>query len=309
MKGLMIKAALLTALFSSSAMAWDCSNPANWSLNVPGNECYHVGPNPNAPPATTAGNTNKNKNNNSNTLGQGQTQTQGQGQGQVANGTGLGVGVGTGGKSTSTSAATGGTSTAQGGTSNAAGGKGGKATSNAAGGAGGAGGSGGAGGTATSASDSHASTTLTAPSNATVDSHDSSSTYIAAPKLPVNTAIAGYQDTNAPCRFAEGLGIQTMPGAASAGFTFKDHDCMKFRLAEYFYARHQDVAGDRLMCSMDEVRKALGKDCLDVVGVVFNLPPPVAAAPVDAVSHKELAEFEAREVERDKRILTHSMSK
>lgn len=301
MKGLMIKAALLTALFSSSAMAWDCTNPANWSLNVPGNECYHKGPNPTTPPATTPpGNTSTNTNGNTNTLGQGQDQGQGQSQGQGQTATG---GNATGGKSTSNSNATGGTS-------NAAGGKGGKATSNAAGGAGGSGGAGGAGGTgtATSASDSHASTTLTAPSSATVDSHDSSSTYIAAPRIPVNTAIAGYQDTNAPCRFAEGLGIQTMPGAASAGFTFKDHDCMKFRLAEYFYARHQDVAGDRLMCSMNEVRKALGKDCLDVVGVVFN-PPQVAVAPVDAVSHKELQEFENRQAERDKRIITHTLSK
>jgi hypothetical protein len=53
-----------------SAHAWDCNNPANWSLDVPGNECYHKGPNPNLPTGTT----------NENSQSQSQAQHQGQSQ-------------------------------------------------------------------------------------------------------------------------------------------------------------------------------------------------------------------------------------
>lgn len=281
---------LAACAISTQAFAWDCGNPANWSLNVPGNECYHVGPNPNkpAPPTTVL------------QQGQAQGQTQGQGQTQTAQG---GVGVGLGGKG-----GTGGT-----GGDGGAGGLGGAGGTGQGGNASAAGGAGGLGGTAGSSSDSHASTQLAASTDATVgvDSHDNNSTYVAASRIPVNTALAGYQDTTAPCRFAEGLGIQTMPAGGSAGFTFKDHDCMKFRLAEYFYGRHQNVAGDRIMCSMDEVRKALGKDCLDVVAVVFApaIPVVTTAAPVDAVTRKELDAVVARQAEIDKRIVTRTLSK
>lgn len=58
---LAVAAAILSLFGAAPAFAWDCSNPANWTLNVPGNECYR-------PPTST------------------QSQTQGQGQSQTAKG-------------------------------------------------------------------------------------------------------------------------------------------------------------------------------------------------------------------------------
>lgn len=54
---LAVAAAILSLFGAAPAFAWDCSNPANWTLNVPGNECYR--------PATST-----------QTQGQGQSQTQ-----------------------------------------------------------------------------------------------------------------------------------------------------------------------------------------------------------------------------------------
>lgn len=246
MKGLMIVGALFAALFSSASYAWDCSIPANWSLNVPGNECYHKGPNPNLPAPTTAGNVNKNKNSNTNTLGQGQTQ--GQGQVQAA------VGIGTGGKATSNS-----TSNAQGGSSSA---KGGNATGgNAQGG--------------TSSSDQQQKQSADNAGNQQISNYNS-------PRIPVNTAIAGIGMTTAGCRFAEGVGIQGVSAGGAVGFSFKDKDCERFQLAQYLYSRGQNAAGDTLMCKIKVLYKALGSDCLTIIGTVI-LPPPVvqeAPAPV-----------------------------
>ena len=109
----------------------------------------------------------------------------------------------------------------------------------------------------------------------------------------MNTAMAGYQTTTATCRYAEGLGIQTSPAGTSVGFTFKDHDCERFQLAQYLYSRGQTVAGDTLMCKIKSVHDALGADCMTLVGRKAEpyaddegrnyVPPPVAAVPAPPV--------------------------
>lgn len=122
-----------------------------------------------------------------------------------------------------------------------------------------------------------------------------SSEYDAA-RIPVNTALAGVGKTTAGCRFAEGLGVQTLPAGTSIGLSFKDHDCVRFQLAQFFYSRGQDIAGDKVTCQITEVRKALGSDCEQTLAITHT------AAPVDAVTHAELQAVE-------KRIVTRTLNK
>lgn len=143
------------------------------------------------------------------------------------------------------------------------------------------GGSGGTGvGVGLAASKSSSSSDSRARSDATADNAGNSQTTefnSYTPRAPVNTAVAGFQITNAPCRFAEGLGIQTNNVGGSVGFTFKDKDCERFQYAQYMYARGQNVAGDRLMCLIKRIYEALGDDCLALVNelvVVHAEYPP-----------------------------------
>lgn len=104
----------------------------------------------------------------------------------------------------------------------------------------------------------------------------------AAARIPVSSALAGFQQTTAGCRFAEGLGVQLTSAGTSVGFTFKDHDCVRFELAQFFYSRGQDIAGDRVICAVHEVRQVLGEDCEALVHEI------VAVKPADAVTHAEM---------------------
>ena len=110
-------------------------------------------------------------------------------------------------------------------------------------------------------------------------------TVYAAARIPVAPALAGFQQTTAGCRFAEGLGIQLTSAGTSVGFTFKDRDCVRFELAQFFYSRGQDIAADRIVCAVKEVKATLGDDCLALVHQV------TATRPTDAVTHEELATF------------------
>lgn len=183
-----------------------------------------------------------------------QSQGQGQAQGQSQTSTG-GNSTSAGGSAVtgaSTSSANGGSATSGASTSDARGG-------NAQGGAGGS---------------------SAAQGGANSDSYTS-----IAPRAPVSTALAGFQQTTAGCRFAEGLGLQLTSAGTSVGFTFKDHDCVRFELAQFFYSRGQDIAGDRIICAVHEVRQTLGDDCEALVHEI------VLTRPVDAVTHAELATF------------------
>lgn len=141
---------------------------------------------------------------------------------------------------------------------------------------------GGAGGTGVGVglAASRSSSSSDSLANATADNAGNSQTTefnSYTPRAPVNTAVAGFQITNAPCRFAEGVGIQTSPVGASVGFTFKDKDCERFQYAQYMYARGQNIAGDRLMCLIKRIHEALGDDCLalvnEIVVVHAEYPP------------------------------------
>lgn len=266
MRRSIIGAALILAVFSSAqALACDCTISKNWSNP----QCKGKTPKlPNgtrvAPPTTVLLQPSSTA-----TAGAGATSTstgtQSQGQSQT-NGNN--------------------TNTAAGGSAST-----GASTSSARGGAGGAGGSaqGGAGGSAAASANTDGNATASTTGNQTSEV----SNYAAA-RNPVATAVAGFQVTTASCRFAEGVGIQTLPAGTSVGLTFKDHDCIRAELAQMLYSRGARAAGDKLMCEIKEVHDALGKDCLTTIALV---EVPVTAAP-DAVTHSELQEVERRIVQR-----------
>jgi hypothetical protein len=138
------------------------------------------------------------------------------------------------------------------------------------------------GGTATANSSNQGnSSASTGPSTSSANtgassstgSSDSQSTTYAAAHIPVATALAGFQQTTAGCRFAEGVGVQATAAGTSVGLTFKDHDCARFELAQFFYSRGQDIAGDKIICQIHEVKDALGADCLALVHEINATTP------------------------------------
>lgn len=161
----------------------------------------------------------------------------------------------------------------------------------------GAGGSGGAGGTGTSSASANATGNSGAASNGNSSTYNS--TYAAA-RIPVATALAGVQNTTAACRYAEGLGLQLTSAGTSVGFTFKDHDCERAALADAFYARGQNQAGDLIECQIKTVRDALGADCVTILGM--RTVDDGGPERTDAVTHAELEAVE-------KRIVTRTLSK
>lgn len=250
--------AALILFATSAAHAWDCSVPSNWYLNAPGNECYHNGPRPTPP---------------SDPQRQGQHQGQWQAQGQQQSATG---GQGGAGGSGGLGGAGG---DAQGGSASALGGAGGNSVAS--------GGQGGQGG--------NASATGSQQSQTADNAGNSQSSVYTSPRQPVMTAVAGFGETTAKCRYTNGAGVQTWPVGASFGISFKDKDCELIALSTLAYSRGQSMAGDRLLCAVTSVKKALGGDCLALVNELQPLPPrpvsdvpAVKAPPVDYVTKEEL---------------------
>lgn len=172
--------------------------------------------------------------------------------------------------------------------------------------AGGTGGAGGQGGKAEALALGGPQTVTTDASNqgtskSTVDSHDSSVTTYQASRIPVNTAVAGMQETTAACWHAEGLGVQTMGAGSSVGFTFKDKDCVRASLAQGFYSRGQFAAGDKLECAIKVVRDALGEGCLETLALTHADDQGRTYHAPDAVTHQELNEAVSRAFDRSVR--------
>lgn len=114
-------------------------------------------------------------------------------------------------------------------------------------------------------SSSQSRSSSTSGSSSSNGSSDSQTSVYESSRIPVGTAIAGIGVTTAGCRFAEGLGVQTMPAGTSIGISLKDHDCVRLQLAQFLYSRGQDIAGDRVTCQITEIHQALGDDCLALV--------------------------------------------
>jgi hypothetical protein len=258
-----IAAALVLLGGASQAHACDCLISKNWGKP----QCKGRTPVPVKTPADPS---------NTNSQGQGQSQTQGQGQSQSSTNA-----------NTNTSRSNSTVKVSQGPVS-AAGGAGGSATGGASsvGNTSAVTGPSTSSATANSANQGNSSATggtaTTGPSTSDSNSGGNSYSSVAeAPRIPVATALAGIGVTTAGCRFAEGLGVQTMPAGTSVGLSFKDHDCARFEIAQFLYSRGQDAAGDRVMCQIKDVSDALGKDCLTIIHAA-------PAVPADAVTHADL---------------------
>lgn len=100
-------------------------------------------------------------------------------------------------------------------------------------------------------------------------------------------ALGVLTNTTAECYSTVGFGVSSPVGGISFGTGRKAKDCSRLALAERFYARGQNAAGDRLMCTITEVREALGEDCIALVNTVKLEQPRY-------VTHEELAERERR---------------
>lgn len=172
------------------------------------------------------------------------------------------------------------------------------------GGSGGQGGLGGAGGDAqggssqaTGGAGGNASATGSQQSQSADNAGNSQSTAYTSPRQPVMTAVAGFGETTAKCRYTNGAGVQTFPAGVAFGFSFKDKDCERIALSNLFYSRGQSSAGDRLICSVVSVRSALGDDCLALVNQLqpkpvppptVDIPPVMRTPPTDYVTKEEL---------------------
>jgi hypothetical protein len=223
-----------------------------------------------------------------NTLSQGQTQ--GQGQTQSASATG-GTSNATGGKVSNSGNSTNANQSSSkvsvsAGPVSAAGGSGGQATGGASTAEGGSVGN--TSSTSNSSNQGNSRSSAAGGSSTSEGSSDSQTSVYAAPRIPVGTAVASIGITTAGCRFAEGLGVQTMPAGTSLGFSFKDHDCARFQLAQFLYSRGQDIAGDKVLCQITELKDALGADCLADVHQI------VATAAVYPAGERERREARAQ---------------
>lgn len=95
------------------------------------------------------------------------------------------------------------------------------------------------------------------------------------------TAIAGTGNTTAGCRYVSGAGGQAPVIGLALNLNFKDKDCERLGLAQYLYGRGLDGAGDRVMCTITELRKTLGEDCLALVHVTVVVRVPPSAAEIE----------------------------
>jgi hypothetical protein len=81
-------------------------------------------------------------------------------------------------------------------------------------------------------------------------------------------AFSGGANTTAECYTSIGGGASASIGGISFGFGKKAKDCAKLVLANDLYARGQKTAGDRIFCTITEVKETLGDDCLALINEV-----------------------------------------
>lgn len=230
-------AAILTValLIITPAHAWDCSIPANRTLNVPGNECY-------VPPAPTPKRTPGRPITPRQTQGQTTNDTQSQGQGQSQNATGGAGGLG-----------------GAGGNSNATGGAGGSSSASAKSAAN-------AGAVASQTANGGAA------SNAGNSQGITENSSYSVPRQAVDGYSAATNST-AACVRDQHAGIGAIIGGFSIGHGKRDKDCARQELAQGLWAQGQFEAGDRIYCAITEVHEALGDDCLKLLR--HDVPPAI----------------------------------
>jgi hypothetical protein len=115
------------------------------------------------------------------------------------------------------------------------------------------------------------------------------------PRLAM-TAIAGYGQTTASCRFTDGAGLQLLIAGGSFGKSRKDDDCAKLELVKFFCESNAPLAAQSVACDISFVKKTLGDNCGQALEDMCVVPDVVAVPTGDFVTHKEMIDIEQRQL-------------
>ena len=115
------------------------------------------------------------------------------------------------------------------------------------------------------------------------------------PKLAM-TAIAGYGQTTASCRYTDGAGLQLLIAGGSFGKSRKDDDCAKLELVKFFCDSNAPLAAQAVACKISFVKNALGDNCGEALEDMCVVPDVVVVPTGDFVTHKEMIEIEQRQL-------------
>ena len=146
------------------------------------------------------------------------------------------------------------------------------------------------GGTAT-ATGGTGRATATNAGNTQSTSYNSASTFNE-PRQAVDGYSSGSNNTSG-CVLEQHAGIGAVIGGLSFGHGRRDKNCARQQLAIVLWARGETEAGNRIYCSIDEVKDALGNDCLELLSVRIAVERP-AGDGHDYVTPEQLQEVENR---------------
>src|SRR5665213_917377 len=143
----------------------------------------------------------------------------------------------------------------------------------------------------TSGSSATGSATATNAGNTQSTAYNSASTY-----NEVRQAVDGYSsgsNNTSGCVLEQHAGIGAVIGGISFGHGKRDRNCARQQLAIVLWARGETEAGNRIYCSIDEVKDALGADCLALLSTRIAVERP-AGDGHDYVTPEQLQEVENR---------------
>lgn len=139
--------------------------------------------------------------------------------------------------------------------------------------------------TATSASTSASSSSTASAAN---NAGNSQNIIFGDQRVAAASAIAGVGDTTAKCRYHDGAGVQLIGFGVSFGKSRADSDCRKVAYADLFYARGDDSAGNRMLCSIKDIRNAMGDSLDDCLALVNELHAVKQGSGTAYVTQQEL---------------------
>lgn len=108
-------------------------------------------------------------------------------------------------------------------------------------------------------------------------------------RVAAASANAGVGETTAQCRFHDGAGVQLIGLGFSFGKSRADRDCRRLAYAEKLLAMGDTAAANHLLCSIADIREAMGtlEECLGLMNQLHPIATPDTA--VTYVTREELA--------------------
>lgn len=108
-------------------------------------------------------------------------------------------------------------------------------------------------------------------------------------RVAAASANAGVGETTAQCRFHDGAGVQLIGLGFSFGKSRADRDCRRLAYAEKLLAMGDTAAANHLLCSIADIREAMGTfdECLGLMNQLHPVATPDTA--VTYVTREELA--------------------